>query len=83
MINNEDTIKVKPSKFILNDRVVWIWIICLGKLIILEILNELTEKDGLMEIKDHTDKSHVIIWAKINVEWWSSKEEKNARLYYA
>lgn len=54
----------------------WVLITCFGRLIILEILEALTQNEELMKIKDHKDKSHVIIWAENMVELWSSKEEK-------
>lgn len=76
IINKEEIIRVKPPKFILNDRVIWILMICLGKLIILEMLDELIQNDELIKINDHKDSNHDIIWAENKVELWSSNEEK-------
>ena len=41
--NNEDTIKLNPPRFNLKERVVWILMACLGRDIILVILEVLTQ----------------------------------------
>ncbi len=76
VINKAETISLKPPRFILKERVVWILIACLGKFIRLNRFEGLIQNEELIKNKDHREIIHVIMCIENKVELWSSKEEK-------